>query len=94
MGVPTIEAALRTHGSETRTILSIDHASGFGLLERVGEGWALCIPDGARALFDDAPVDLRRLRLSPSGERQLPYAFDRSARIDMAEFCFEVRKAS
>ena len=72
MGTPIIEAALRSPGSELRTTLSMDHSSGFGLLERVGEGWALCIPDGAQAVCDDTPVDLRRLRLSPSGERQLP----------------------
>ncbi|MCA9605823.1 MAG: hypothetical protein KC619_09535 [Myxococcales bacterium] len=94
MPVPTIEAALRSPGSEMRTTLSMNCASGFGLLERVGEGWALCIPHGAEAVFDDGPVDLRQLRLTPSGERQLPYAFDRTARIEMAEFSFEVRKAS
>ncbi|MBX3274295.1 MAG: hypothetical protein KF729_28775 [Sandaracinaceae bacterium] len=93
MLLPTIEVALRSPGSEMRRTLSIDHADGFGLLERIGGGWALCIPDGARASFGDQPVDLRALPIAPSGERQLPYAFDRSARIDMAEFSFEIRAA-
>lgn len=77
-----------------RETLTMDRPIGFGLLERVDGGWELCIPDGARALCDDEPVDLRRLRLDPSGERHLPYDFARSARIDMAGFSFEVRRAS
>lgn len=94
MAIPTIEAALRCPESTMRETLTMDHSFGFGLLERVDGGWELCIPDGAQALFDDEPVDLRGLRLDPSGERHLPYAFDRSARIDMAGFSFEVRRAS
>jgi len=93
MSVPVIEAAISFSGGEMRQVLRGDGSDGFGLLERSDEGWKICIPDGARAECGGEPVDLQALRLEPSGERHLPYAFGRSASIDMAEFRFELRAA-
>ena len=65
----------------------------FGLLERDGDGWSLCIPDGAEAeaRVDERPLDLRTLFLDPSGERRLPLRAGLEARVLMGGFRFELR---
>lgn len=90
----TIEAAISSPEGEVRRLLRADRSHGFGLLEHDSGGWTLCIPAGAEACCEGEPVDLRALRLDPSGERRMPYAFGRTAEILMDGFRFEVRAAS
>ncbi|GAB5540340.1 MAG: hypothetical protein RLO52_32450 [Sandaracinaceae bacterium] len=74
--------------------LRLDEATeAFGLLERDGDGWSLCIPDGAEAeaRVDERPLDLRTLFLDPSGERRLPLRAGLEARVLMGGFRFELR---
>ena len=94
MGAHTIEAAIFVaDGGTLRRTLRLDQDGGFGLLERLGDRWTLCIPYGASAHVEGQPVDLRSLALEPSGERRMPF-LGRSAQIVMAGFRFEVRAAA
>lgn len=94
MGAHTIEAAIfGADGGALRRTLRHDQEGGFGLLERLGDRWTLCIPYGASARVEGQLVDLRSLTLEPSGERHMPF-LGRSAEIVMAGFRFEVRSAA
>jgi len=93
MGNLTIEATItfpESEGELCRT-LSVEETGGFGLLERVGEGWTLCIPYGAKALCEGVPVDLESLSLDNAWERRLPYAFGGTAQVEMDGMRFELR---
>lgn len=65
----------------------------FGLLEATAQGWMLCVPTGAEAevTVDGAAVDLGRITCDASGERRVPLAPGMHARVNMGDFCFEVR---
>ena len=65
----------------------------FGLLECEPKGWMLCIPDGACALVDDRPIDLRSLFPEPSGERRFLLHEGARARVTMGQFEFSVQPA-
>ncbi len=91
MAPATIEAAISFPEGELRQTLSVEATGGFGLLERAGDGWTLCIPYGAKAVYGGVPVDLGALSLDPSWERRLPYDFGGTAQIEMDGLRFEVR---
>ena len=81
-------------GMSRRLRLEEPERDGFGLLETGDDGcWILCIPAGASASaqLEGRSVDLRGLRVEPSGERRLPICAGLSARVEMGDFRFEVR---
>jgi hypothetical protein len=90
-------AAERVGATSLRRKMELgERGEGFGLIERVAGGWALCIPHGAeaKASVAGAPVDLDRLDVEPSGERRLPLCAGLRAEVRMGEYSFEVEPAA